>query len=51
MIDQRTPTHDCDDMAYPAAAMPDECTCGEADAPDEEERRLARVRIFGEDTP
>ena len=22
------PTHDCDDTAYPAAAMPDECACG-----------------------
>jgi hypothetical protein len=22
-------THDCDDTAYPAAAMPAECTCDE----------------------
>lgn len=24
----RPPAHECDDPAYPAAAMPDECSCG-----------------------
>jgi hypothetical protein len=44
--------HHCPDTAYPAAAMPDECTC----APDQQltsdedlERMAARIRIFGSD--
>jgi hypothetical protein len=41
-------THDCDDTAYPAAAMPDECTC-DLQLSDAEEARLARIRIFGSD--
>ena len=46
-------THQCDDTAYPAAAMPGACTCPPEDRderpPDDEESRLARLRIFGED--
>ena len=43
--------HVCDDSAYPAAAMPDECTCWPPPDTDESEREahLARLRIFGED--
>lgn len=43
--------HGCDDTAYPAAAMPDECTCPEEVRLAREglERRAARARIWGED--
>lgn len=44
-------THECDDIPYPAAAMPGECTCPpeERAAAEERERQAARVRIFGTD--
>jgi hypothetical protein len=43
--------HDCDDTAYSAAAMSDECMCPQEDRLSEEdlERRAARIRIWGED--
>jgi len=42
--------HQCDDTAYPAAAMPDECTCPDQLTPEEVlESRAARIRIFGTD--
>lgn len=42
--------HQCDDTAYPAAAMPDECTCPHERIPeDAPESRAARIRIFGSD--
>jgi hypothetical protein len=43
-------THQCDDTAFPAAAMPGECTCPpEAQLSEAEETRLARIRISGSD--
>ncbi len=44
----RPPAHECDDPAYPAAAMPDECTCGSGAAGDRtlpEEAAMARRRL------
>ena len=40
----------CDDTAYPIAAMPDECTCPNEDAIAQAELdRRARIRIYGAD--
>lgn len=40
-------THDCDDTAYPAAAMPGECTCG-VPSEDDLERMVDEARTPGQ---